>query len=148
MVQKGNCSAKGRGWLNRGGESDRRMIRIGPAGWKYKDWECVVYPNPAPRGFDHLAYIATYFTTVAINASFYGPPQPATARKWVGNVAHNKDFRFTAKLFHSFTHERKPAPNDERDFKAGIAPIAEGDRLGAILIQFPWSFKNEPMNQN
>ena len=26
--------------------------------------------------------------------------------------------------------------------------MAEADRLGAILIQFPWSFKNEPENRN
>jgi uncharacterized protein YecE (DUF72 family) len=120
------------------------VIRIGPAGWKYKDWEGVVYPKPAPHRFDELAYIATHFTTVEINSSFYGPPHPGTARKWVASVSHNRDFRFTAKLFHSFTHERKPASEDERDFKAGIDPIAGADRLGAILIQFPWSFKNEP----
>ena len=59
------------------------MIRIGPAGWKYKDWEGVVYPQPAPRGFDPLSYIAEYFTTVEINSSYYGPPQPGRARKWV-----------------------------------------------------------------
>ena len=122
------------------------MIRIGPAGWKYKDWEGVVYPEPAPRGFDPLAYIAEYFTTVEINSSYYGPPQPASARRWVNSVGHNRNFRFTAKLFHSFTHERKPGPTDERDYKTGIGPIAEADRLGAILIQFPWSFKNEPHN--
>jgi hypothetical protein len=40
------------------------MIRIGPAGWKYKDWEGLVYPKPAPLGFDELAYIATYFSTL------------------------------------------------------------------------------------
>ncbi len=123
------------------------MIRIGPAGWKYKDWEGLVYPKPVPRGFNELAYIATYFTTIEINSSYYGPPRPGAARKWLGSVSHNKGFRFTAKLFHSFTHERKPAEEDERDFKGGIAPIAEADRLGAILIQFPWSFKNEPENR-
>lgn len=123
------------------------MIRIGPAGWKYKDWEGVVYPNPAPRGFDPLAYIAEYFTTVEINSSYYGPPQPGTARKWVNSIGNNREFRFTAKLFHAFTHEREPAATDEHDFKAGIAPIAEAERLGAILVQFPWSFKNEPKNR-
>jgi hypothetical protein len=49
------------------------VIRIGPAGWKYKDWEGMVYPQPAPRGFDPLAYIADYFSTVEINSSYYGP---------------------------------------------------------------------------
>jgi len=123
------------------------VIRIGPAGWKYKDWEGVVYPKPAPRGFDPLAYIADYFTTVEINSSYYGPPRPATAEKWVSSVIHNSHFRFTAKLFHSFTHERKPDADDERNFRAGIAPILEAGRLGAVLIQFPWSFKNEPENR-
>jgi Protein of unknown function DUF72 len=107
------------------------VIRIGPAGWKYKDWEGVVYPQPAPRGFDALAYIAEYFTTVEINSSYYGPPQPKAARRWVNSVSQNRDFRFTAKLYHSFTHERKPEFGDERDYKAGIAPIAEAERLGA-----------------
>ncbi len=123
------------------------MIRIGPAGWKYQDWEGVVYPKPAPRGFDPLAYLAEYFTTVEINTSYYGPPRPAAARKWVDSVSSHPEFRFTAKLFRSFTHERRPAPEDERDFRAGIAPIVEAGRLGAILIQFPWSFKNDPENR-
>ena len=106
-----------------------------------------MYPKPAPRGFDPLAYIADYFTTVEINSSYYGPPRPATAEKWVSSVIHNSHFRFTAKLFHSFTHERKPDADDERNFRAGIAPILEAGRLGAVLIQFPWSFKNEPENR-
>src|SRR5438876_1083748 len=37
----------------------KRVIRIGPAGWKYKDWNGVVYPNPKPRAFDELAYLST-----------------------------------------------------------------------------------------
>ena len=117
------------------------MIRIGPAGWKYKDWEGVVYPTPAPRGFDALAYIADYFTTVEINSSYYGPPRPETARKWLRSVDHNSQFRFTAKLFHSFTHERKPVSDDERNFKAGIGPLMEAGPLGAVLIQFSLVFQ-------
>ncbi len=118
------------------------MIRIGTAGWKYKDWEGVVYPTPKPRGFDHLAYLARYFDTVEINSSYYGAPRPSAAKQWVQSVAENGVFQFTAKLFHSFTHEREPAPNDERDFKDGIAPLVEAGRFGALLLQFPWSFRN------
>lgn len=120
------------------------MIRIGIAGWKYKDWDGIVYPKPKPRGFDELNYVAGYFDTVEINSSFYGAPRPAAAKKWVVSVVNNHAFQFTAKLFHSFTHERKPMPNDEKDFKDGIAPLVEANRLGALLIQFPWSFKNSP----
>ena len=120
-----------------------RVTRVGPAGWSYKDWRSIVYPERRPRGFDELSYLAGYFDTIEINSSFYGAPRPTTTKKWAGSVAQNKAFRFTAKLFHSFTHERKPAPNDEKEFKDGIAPLVEANLLGALLIQFPWSFKNE-----
>lgn len=119
------------------------MIRVGPAGWAYKDWAGIVYPHPKPRGFDPLSYLAEYFDTIEINSSFYGPPKPSTAKKWIESIRANPQFRFTAKLFESFTHARTPAPMDERDFKDGIAPLLESSRLGALLVQFPWSFKND-----
>jgi uncharacterized protein YecE (DUF72 family) len=124
------------------------MIRIGPAGWAYKDWDGIVYPKPRPRGFDPLRYLVHYFDAIEINSSFYGAPRATAAKKWLESVADNKAFQFTAKLFHAFTHERRPAMNDEHDFKEGIAPLAEGGRLGALLLQFPWSFKNSAENRN
>ena len=123
------------------------MIRVGPAGWAYKDWNGIVYPKPKPHGFDQLAYLAKYFDTIEINTSYYGAPKPATARKWGESVAASGAFQFTAKLFHSFTHERRPGTNDEKDFKDGIGPLVEAGRLGALLLQFPWSFKNSPENR-
>lgn len=63
------------------------------------------------------------------------------------SVSANANFRFTTKLFHSFTHERQPAPNDEKEFKEGMGPIAEAGRLGALLLQFPWSFKFSQENR-
>ena len=123
------------------------MIRVGPSGWSYKDWWGIVYPKPKPRGFDPLVYLARYFNTIEINSSFYGPPRPTTTKKWAASVQANDDFRFTAKLFQSFTHQRKAAPADERDFKDGISPLMEANRLGALLMQFPWSFRNTPDNR-
>jgi uncharacterized protein YecE (DUF72 family) len=120
------------------------VIRVGPAGWNYRDWNGVVYPKPQLRGFDELAYISEYFDVVEINSSYYGPSRPISARKWIESVSANPRFRFTAKLFHSFTHERQPAANDEKEFKEGITPIAEAGRLGVLLLQFPWSFKFSP----
>jgi len=123
------------------------MIRVGSSGWKYKDWEGIVYPKHRPRGFDDLAYLARYFNAIEINSSFYGPPRPSAAKKWLESIEGNLLFRFTAKLFHSFTHERKPTPSDEKDFKNGIAPLVEGGRFGALLLQFPWSFRNTHENR-
>ncbi len=62
-------------------------------------------------------------------------------------VGANPRFRFTAKLFRGFTHERNASADDERHFKEGIAPLAEAERLGALLLQFPWSCKNEEGNR-
>lgn len=120
------------------------MIRVGPAGWAYKDWNGIVYPEPKPRGFDPLAYLADYFDTIEINSSFYGAPRPSAATNWAASIRSNPRFRFTAKLFQSFTHLRKPAPLDEKEFKEGMAPLLEANRFGALLVQFPWSFKNDP----
>lgn len=122
------------------------MIRIGPAGWNYKDWAGIVYPVKRPRDFSEPGYLAQYFDTLEINTSFYGPPQPKSAARWVSSIAHNPNFRFTAKLYRAFTHERNASPEDERLVKEGMEPIAASNRLGALLLQFPISFKYTPEN--
>ena len=121
-----------------------RDILIGPAGWSYADWRGRVYPEGAGSKFDTLALVAKYFDTVEINSSFYHPPTSETARSWLRRIAHNPQFVFTAKLSRTFTHERgKATADDEKVFREGIDPLAEAGKLGAVLIQFPWSFKND-----
>jgi uncharacterized protein YecE (DUF72 family) len=123
------------------------MIRIGPAGWAYKDWAGIVYPKAKPRNFHPVEFLAQYFDTIEINSSFYGPPRPAAARTWAGCVKANPRFRFTAKLYQAFTHKRNAAAQDERDFKDGIAPLVEAGRFGVLLLQFPWSFRFDQDNR-
>ena len=120
------------------------MVRIGPAGWHYKDWEGTVYPSPLPRGFHGARYLSEFFDTIEINSTFYRPPTPAVAQAWVKHVAANAKFRFTAKLWRGFTHERNATGEDERAFKEGLGPLLDAERLGALLLQFPISFKNSP----
>lgn len=127
--------------------SPSSQVRIGPAGWSYSDWAGIVYPSPKPRDFHEAAYLAQFFDTIEINSSFYHPPSARTARGWARRVAHNSNFRFTAKLWQRFTHERNANRADEKLFKEGLAPLAEAGRLGALLLQFPWSFKNTKANR-
>jgi len=125
------------------------MIHYGPAGWLYKDWEGVVYPLPKPKGFDPLAYIARYFSTVEINSTYYGSPLPATADKWVARVDPFPQFKFTAKLWKRFTHERKTAWT-RAEFREACVPMDRlhgAGRLGALLMQFPWSFRRTDENR-
>ena len=98
-------------------------------------------PSGKPKDFDPVAFLAQYFDTIEINSSFYGAPRPSAARKWAERVEANSRFRFTAKLAQAFTHKRNATAQDERDFKDGIAPLAEAGRFGALLLQFPWSFR-------
>lgn len=126
-----------------------RDIRVGPAGWSYADWRGRVYPQGAGTNFDTLALVSKYFDTAEINSSFYHPPTLETARSWLKRIAHNPSFVFTAKLFRTFTHERgKATKEDEKLYRKGIDPLMEAGKLGAVLIQFPWSFRNEIEERN
>ena len=127
-------------------EPSSGRIRVGPAGWSYADWEGIVYPRSKPRGFHPATYLAQFFDTIEINTSFYNPLRAEVAQSWVAKVQCNPSFQFTAKLWKRFTHERSASLQDERTFKQGIEPLATAGRLGALLLQFPWSFKNTREN--
>ena len=119
------------------------VIRVGPAGWSYKDWEGVVYPKKKARGFDPLEFLAHYFDTLEINSTFYRPHPRSVAQQWLERVKPFSSFRFTVKLYRRFTHERKEAWTKEEVSEArdGLDALHEANRLGAVLLQFPWSFK-------
>lgn len=122
-------------------------IRIGTAGWSYKDWDGVVYPHPKPRGFDPLAFLARKFDVVEINSTFYRPPAEKISRGWAERVRDFPNFRFTLKLHQQFTHERERISSDAVSlFKKGVEPVAESGCLGCVLAQFPASFHFRPSN--
>jgi uncharacterized protein YecE (DUF72 family) len=121
----------------------KRKIRVGPAGWSYKDWQGVVYPQKPGAKFDPLEYLARFFDTIEINSSFYRPFTTSTAKSWIRRVSDAVDFMFTAKLHRVFTHERgKATEEDEKLVREGMDELASVGKLGAVLLQFPWSFKN------
>ncbi|MFZ0940430.1 MAG: DUF72 domain-containing protein [Candidatus Sulfotelmatobacter sp.] len=136
-------------------------IRVGTAGWSYKDWEGIFYPPGMQRRKKHpLEYLARFFDTTEINTSFYGPLKPELAKLWCRKVAAvNKKFLFTAKLYRAFTHSPiavmeptsaatiRPTDEDETRTREGLDAIATEGMLGALLIQFPVSFKNTSLNR-
>ncbi|NWF57112.1 MAG: DUF72 domain-containing protein [Syntrophaceae bacterium] len=124
------------------------MIRVGPAGWSYQDWEGIVYPPKKGAKFDPLVYLSEFFDTIELNNTFYRPPTPTMSKSWARRVQSNPRFKFTAKLYRNFTHARESLTEaDEVTFKSGLAPLMEAGRLGALLIQFPYSFHNKEENQ-
>ncbi|MGH9683032.1 MAG: DUF72 domain-containing protein [Candidatus Acidiferrales bacterium] len=129
------------------GASTGGRIFTGPAGWSYPDWNGLVYPSPKPRGFHPASYLAEYFDTIEINTSFYNPLRPSVAAGWLKRVAANPRFLFTAKLWQKFTHEGGANAADEDAVRSGFDVLQNAGRLGAVLLQFPFSFHRTPENQ-
>lgn len=136
------------------------QILIGTAGFSYKDWEGVVYPPGLKKKQHPLQFLAQYFDCCEINTSFYGHIQPKIGKQWCELVAQvNPTFEFAAKLFRGFTHAPgaaiqstsadtiNPSEEDEGKARQGLDAIAESGKLGALLIQFPISFKNNEENR-
>ena len=121
-------------------------IRFGPAGWSYSDWKGIFYPKRKPRGFSEPGYIAEFFDTIEINTSFYNPLNPDHCRLWMEQVSANPRFLFTAKLWQKFTHEIGATAEDEKAVRSGFDVLCEKGKLGAILLQFPFSFHNNKEN--
>ena len=136
------------------------MIRVGTSGWSYPSgkgtWNGIFYPKKKRTGFDELSFYADHFDTVEVNSSFYRVPARDATRAWVRRTP--KSFEFSLKLYQKFTHPemflkatgKDPADIDRTDvdeFRAAIDPLAQAGKLGALLAQFPASFKNEPTSR-
>jgi uncharacterized protein YecE (DUF72 family) len=100
-----------------------------------------------------------------VNSTFYGQPRPEVTRAWADRTPPN--FEFSVKLYQKFTHPgmfkarvarglpadargdagaidslARPTTADLDEFRRGIDPLASSGRLGALLAQFPASFKD------
>ena len=121
------------------------QVYIGPAGWQYKDWQGIAYPQPKPKGFKELRYLSDFVNVVEVNSSFYKIPSPNSVQEWLGLVRYKSNFKFSIKLFQGFTHRHFDYTRDEvLAFSKSIEALQRDNRLAALLIQFPWKFKNTP----
>lgn len=129
--------------------ADIATVRVGPAGWSYDDWQGIVYPPSMPRQLHPLEFLSRYFDTVEVNSSYYRPLQANHAANWVSLLDSNPRFKLTAKLYKAFTHERGEWPSQEviDAVRAGLDVLMDARRLGAVLVQFPWSFRRTVENR-
>lgn len=113
-------------------------IRIGTAGFSYKDWLGNFYPQFCPAA-DFLTCYSSVFSTVEIDATFYRIPSAATVKKWAAQG--REQFVFTAKFPRTVTHEGDLP--QRLDTAAAFTEVMRGfgDHLGPLLLQFPYNFK-------
>ena len=143
------------------GMDAKSRIYVGTAGWSYKDWEGIVYPAQIKKSQHPVEYLAQYIDLVEINTSFYGHIKPEWGKLWCHKAhAVNPEFLFTAKLNRAFTHSPvavfegtsaetiHATDEDELLAKEGLDSLAAEKMLGAVLVQFPISFKNTDRNRD
>ncbi len=132
--------------------SGRAKLYIGTSGWSYPkgegSWTGHFYPS---KKVNELEYYSQFFNTVEINSSFYRPPSVGYVYNWARRVP--KGFLFTVKMWQKFTHPKmykeatgEDAVISQQDvdlFNHSIDPLIKYDKLGALLAQFPPSFKND-----
>ena len=88
---------------------------------------------------DWLLYYSKIFDYVEIDSTFYRMPPKFMVHNWANRTPDN--FKFTAKFPKTITHEKK-FKNVEKElsyFYEAMEPLKE--KLLALLIQFPPSFK-------
>lgn len=142
------------------GMAEIRRVRVGTSGWSYPTgkgtWNGIFYPKVPRITRDELGFYAEHFDTVEVNSTFYRVPTLETTKRWAQRTPAG--FEFSIKLYQKFTHPdmflkatgQDPsdlAKTDVDEFRRAIDPLASAGKLGALLAQFPPSFRNDPNTQ-
>jgi uncharacterized protein YecE (DUF72 family) len=119
------------------------------------------YPTEVNTPAGRLAYYAERFKLVEVDTSYYAIPTPETVSAWADRTPD--DFTFNVKAFSMLTGHpstvaalprdlrpegaegwvrRRDLPGDYYDrlwdrFLSALDPLADADKLGAVLLQFP-----------
>jgi uncharacterized protein YecE (DUF72 family) len=115
-------------------------IYTGTAGWSYKDWVPDFYPLAQSLKFDWLQFYALYFNCVEVNASYYAYMNPKVIDGWIKKVEEINEFLFSFKLHQDFTHKKDFTQQKIKAVAHNLDMLAAAERLGGLLIQFPYSF--------
>ncbi len=141
-----------------------RRILVGTASWTDRSLlESGWYPEGASTPATRLAYYASRFPIVEVDATYYHPPAQRTAEAWRDRTPEG--FTFNIKAFSLLTnHPTRPqslykdlreklgepaktlylgdvgpeiADEVWRRFLGALMPLHEAGKLGVILFQFP-----------
>jgi uncharacterized protein YecE (DUF72 family) len=113
---------------------------VGTSGFSYPAWKGPFYPEKLPQR-EMLLYYGRQFSTVEINNSMYGMPQPGVFKAWLQQVP--ADFRFVIKAPQTITHYRRlqNVRLPMREFLGATSVLEK--QCGPLLFQLPANFKKD-----
>jgi uncharacterized protein YecE (DUF72 family) len=115
-------------------------LLLGTQGFAFDDWVGPFYPPGTPRQA-YLEEYARHFSTVEIDATFYGAPRPEVVHGWRERTP--PPFTFAAKFPKTITHDQKLNGADGAA-EAFVATMqALGEKLGVLTLQFAFDFTPE-----
>jgi uncharacterized protein YecE (DUF72 family) len=115
-------------------------LYVGTAGWSYKDWVPNFYPFNESNDFSWLRFYSRYFDFVEVNSSYYTYLSPRVIDRWLNQIEEDQDFIFTLKIHQDFTHKRQYGKQQLKAVKLNLDKLKRVERLGGLLLQFPYSF--------
>lgn len=124
-------------------DKQKAAVLVGIGGWEHDVLNNCFYPHTEMSSGERLSYYARFFDVVEVRSTFWDEALTATdAAEWVEAVRNNKKFIFNVKLHSSFTHTQTFAPNITRNVRSVLHELQRHDKLGALVIQFPYRFTN------
>ena len=121
------------------------LLFIGTAGFSYRDWVGPFYPQGTTSEKMFELYAAE-FSFVEINSTYYRLPH----WKMIDSLGKSPSgFQFVFKTHKSVTHDRSTDSfTNCRLLCQALEPVTYAGKLGGILAQFPYSFRNTEENRH
>jgi uncharacterized protein YecE (DUF72 family) len=116
-------------------------ILVGTSGFSFDDWVGEAYPLKIKKQ-DMLPYYerSLGFSALEVNYTYYSMPSAKTMESFARRTS--EDFSFVVKAYKGMTHEKPDNLKEQcRVFREGVKPL--GDKLKALLFQFPYMFVPE-----
>lgn len=116
-------------------------VYVGCAKWNKTDLKGFYLPKTK----DELAYYATQFNSIELNATYYNTPSKEQVRIWKDKTP--ADFRFFPKITQSISHYSRLLNTEEKvkDYTDSIAFFEE--KLGCVFLQLHENFKPKDLDR-
>jgi uncharacterized protein YecE (DUF72 family) len=130
--------------LSRKPPSFSDVIQIGTTGYAYRDWVGPFYPKGTTKK-EMLRFYAKHFSVLEVVASYYSIPTRKAIDALISRGGPN--MTFVLRAFREMLNPRTGGLEAARNFVKAVRPLATKGRLGALLLQLPWSMACTQLNR-